>query len=127
MFVFPIVATPLSTLHEKYKEYLDVFDKVKASTLPKHQPYDCRIDLQPGKNPQWGPIYNLSLVEVETLREYINENLANGFIRKSRSATGAPIFFVKKKNGSLRLVVDYRGLKKVTIRNRYVVPLIPNL
>ena len=75
----------------------------------------------------WGPIYNLSPVELETLREYIDENLGNGFIRHFRSPAGAPIFFVKKKNGSLRLVVDYRGLNKVTIRNRYALPLISNL
>ena len=134
MFVFAIVATPSSTsreadihLPEKYKEFSDVFDKVKANTLPEHRPYDCPIDLQPGKEPPWGPIYNLSPVELETLREYIDENLANGFIRHSRSPAGAPIFFVKKKNGTLRLVVDYRGLNKVTIRNRYALPLIPNL
>ena len=53
--------------------------------------------------------------------------MANGFIRHSKSPTGAPIFFVKKKDGSLRLVVDYRGLNKVTIRNRYRLPLISSL
>ena len=50
------------------------------------------------------PIYNLSPTELEVLRECIDENLANGFIQHSRSPTGAPIFFVKKKDGSLRLV-----------------------
>ena len=48
-------------------------------------------------------------------------------IRHSKSPAGAPIFFVKKKDGSLRLVVDYRGLNKVTIRNRYALPLISSL
>ena len=101
---------------------------MKANTLPEHRPYDCPIDLQPGKEPPWGPIYNLSPIELETLREYINdENLANGFIQHSRSPAGAPIFFVTKKNETLRLVVDYQGLNKVTIRNRYALPLIPNL
>ena len=75
----------------------------------------CPIDLQPGKEPQWGAIYNLSPTELEVLRECIDENLAHGFIRHSKSLVGAPIFFVKKKDGSLRLVVDYRGLDKVTI------------
>ena len=45
---------------KKYDEYADVFDKVKASVLPKHRSYDCPIDLPPGQEPMWGPIYNFS-------------------------------------------------------------------
>ena len=135
LFLFAISAAPSSDtqgksevyIPKKYQEYADVFDKVKASVLPKHRPYDCPIDLQPGKEPPWGPIYNLSPTELEVLRAYIDENLASGFIRHSKSPAGAPIFFVKKKDGSLRLVVDYRGLNKVTIRNRYALPLISSL
>ena len=111
----------------KYQQFADVFDKVKASKLPEHRLYDCPIDLQPGKEPPWGPIYNLSPTELKALREYIEEHLANGFIRHSRSPTGALTFFVKKKDGSLCLVVDYRGLNKITVRNRYALPLIPTL
>ena len=85
----------------KYQEFADVFVKVKASKLPDHRLYDCPIDLQPGKEPPWGPIYNLSPTE-KALREYIEEHLANGFIQHSRSPACAPIFFVKKKDGSLR-------------------------
>ena len=66
-------------------------------TLPQHRWYDCPIDLQPGKKPPWGSIYNFSPSELEVLRAYIEENLANGFIRHSKSPAGAPIFFVKKK------------------------------
>ena len=69
----------------------------------------------------------MSPTELEVLRPYIEENLANGFIRHSKSPAGAPIFFLKKKDGSLRLVVAYRGLNKVTIRNRYALPLISSL
>ena len=135
MFVFAVSVKPSNTAKEestiqlpkKYHHYADVFDKVKASTLPHHRPYDCPIDLQPRKEPPWGPIYNLSPTELEVLRAYIEENLANGFIRHSKSPAGAPIFFVKKKDGSLRLVVDYRGLNKVTIKNRYALPLISSL
>jgi hypothetical protein len=64
---------------------------------------------------------------LEVVREYIEENLENGFIRHSRSPAGVPIFFVKKKDGSLRLVVDYGGLNKVTIQNKYALPLISRL
>ena len=96
-------------LPKKYYHYVDVFDKVKSSILPHHWLYDCPIDLQLGKEPPWRPIYNLSPTALEVLRAYIEENLANGFIEHSKSPVGAPIFFVKKKDGSLRLVVDYRG------------------
>lgn len=134
--IYAVMVTPTSEgakaptspqVPEKYKEFQDVFDKVKASRLLEHRPYDCPIDLQEGAQPPWGPIYGLSPIELQTLREYIDENLANGFIRHSRSPAGAPIFFVKKKDGSLRLVVDYRGLNKITIRNRYSLPLISSL
>ena len=116
-----------SKLPHKYKEFADVFDKVKVSTLPEHRPYDCPIDLQLGKEPLWEPIYNLSPTELEVLQEYIDENLANGCIRHSKSPARAPIFFMKKRDGSIRLVVDYWGLNKVTIRNRYALPLISSL
>ena len=110
-----------------YLEFEDVFNKSKASILPDHRPYNCPIGLQPGKELPWGPIYNLSPSEVKALREYIDEHLANGFIRHSKSLAGAPIFFVKKMDGSLRLVVDYQGLNKITSRNRYALPLISSL
>ena len=62
-----------------------------------------------------------------TLKEYIDENLPKKFIRHSKSPAGASILFVKKKDGSLRLCVDYRGLNKVTVKNRYPLPLIAGL
>ena len=134
MFVFAVVASPSTSPHKsedllppKYRDFADVFDKLKANTLPEHRHYDCPIDIQLGKEPPSGPIYNLLPSELEALRNYIEEHLANGFIRHSRSPAGAPIFFVKKKDGSLRLVVDYRGLNKVTVRNRYALPLISTL
>jgi hypothetical protein len=64
---------------------------------------------------------------LEVLQGYIDENLANGFIQHSESLVGASILFVKKNDSSLCLVVDYRGLNKVTIRNRYALPLISRL
>ena len=62
-----------------------------------------------------------------SLASLYREKWENGFIRHSKSPTGPPIFFVKKKDGSLRVVVDYCGLNKVTIRNRYALPLISSL
>lgn len=65
--------------------------------------------------------------ELTSLREYLDEMLGKGFIRSSNSPAGAPILFVKKKDGSLRLCVDYRGLNKITRKDRYPLPLNPNL
>ncbi|CAD0056184.1 unnamed protein product [Aureobasidium pullulans] len=65
--------------------------------------------------------------ELKTLREYLDENLARGFIRKSESPAGYPILFAPKKDGSLRLCVDYRKINDITIKNRYPLPNIEEL
>ena len=65
--------------------------------------------------------------ERDELKKYIKENLEKGFIRKSTSPAGVPVLFVKKKDGSLRLVIDYRKLYEITIRNSYPLPLISEL
>ena len=117
----------MSTLPEQYKSYQDVFEKKNVDILPQHRPYDCAIDIEDGAQVPFGSIYNLSQDELATLKGYIDENLAKGFIRYLKSPTGAPILFVKKKDGSLRMCVDYRGLNKVTIKNRYPLPLISRL
>ncbi|SOV04067.1 uncharacterized protein UDID_19529 [Ustilago sp. UG-2017a] len=112
---------------QEYHQYLDVFSRVKADKLLPHRTYDHQIPLEEGKSPPFGPIYSLSEHELKTLREYLEENLAKGFISPSDSPAASPILFVKKKDGSLRLCVDYRGLNRITIRNRYPLPLIDEL
>ncbi|SOV04672.1 uncharacterized protein UDID_17163 [Ustilago sp. UG-2017a] len=112
---------------QEYHQYLDVFSRVKADKLLPHRTYDHQIPLEEGKSPPFGPIYSLSEHELKTLQEYLEENLAKGFISPSNSPAASPILFVKKKDGSLRLCVDYRGLNRITIRNRYPLPLIDEL
>ena len=73
------------------------------------------------------PIYSLSNSELGTLREFIDKHLNISFIQLSRSSHGTPILFVKKKDGSLRLCVDFRSLNKVTKKDRYPLPLIMDL
>lgn len=111
------ISTSTTELPMQYKEFQDVFEKKNADLLPEHRPYDCGVELQEGAQPPFGPIYNLSQNELAALKDYVEENLAKGFIRHSKSPAGAPILFVKKKDGSLRMCVDYRGLNKVTIKN----------
>ena len=82
------------------------------------------IKLEDSKQPPYGPIYSLGLVELETLKTYIKIHLKTGFIRPSKFPADAPILFDKKPNGSLHLCVDYQGLNNLTIKNRYPLPLI---
>jgi len=86
-----------------------------------------KIETEDDKNPPYGPIYNMSEKELQTLREYLDEMIEKGFIRPSTAPCGAPVMFAKKKDGSLRLCVDFRGLNRITKKNRYPIPLIGNL
>ena len=109
----------------EYSDLADVFSPDLASELPEHTGInDHAIELVEGQQPPYGPIYSLRPVELETLKAYIETNLANGFIKPSKSPAGAPILFDRKSDGSLRLCVDYRGLNNLTIKNRYPLPLI---
>ncbi|MBW0506497.1 hypothetical protein O181_046212 [Austropuccinia psidii MF-1] len=115
------VKTMLKVVLSVYHQYLDVFSKVKAEILPPHHACDHHIELE-GSLPPVGVIYSLSNQESDTLRAYISENVEKGFIRPSSSSTGAPVLFVKKKDGGLRLCVDYCKLNAVTKKNKYPVP-----
>ena len=112
----------------KYSDFSNIFSSDSAAELPEHTGINNHpIDLLNNKQPPYGPIYSLGLVELETLKTYIKANLASGFIRLSKFPAGAPILFVRKKNSSLRLCVDYRGLNSLTIKNCYLLLLIGKL
>ena len=80
------------------------------------------MPLKEGFTPPFGPIYSLNRVEIETLCEWIKENLDKGFIRSSSSPAGTPVEFATKADGSLRLCVDYRGQNEGTIKSHYHPP-----
>ena len=108
---------------KEYQRWTHLFEEgAPEKALPKHQPWDHEIPLIEGKTPTFGPIYQMSEFELKTLDEYLKVNLAKGFIRPSSSSAGYPILFVLKKNGKLRLYVDYRKLNEITIKNRYPLP-----
>ena len=123
-----LVETPdLSNVSSKYHEFANIFSKTKAEVLPPHHPYDLKINLEESAQPPVGPIYSLSASEQEALKEFIEENLNMGFIWPTSSPHGAPVLFVKKKDGSLRLCVDFRSLNRISKKDRYSLPLISNL
>jgi hypothetical protein len=111
----------------EYHEFTSVFSEGEAKNLPPHRPYDHKIDLEEGTEPPFGKIYNMSETELKLLKDYIDDMLGKGFIRPSSSNAGTPVLFAKNPNGSLRLCVDYRGLNRITKKNRYPIPLINDL
>jgi hypothetical protein len=117
----------LSMVPAVYHEIADIFSKVKADMLPPHRPFDLHISLEEGSSPPYGPIYSLSQTELKALREFIDDNLSTGFIWPSTSPHSTPILFVKKKDGSLHLCVDFRGLNKISKKDCYPLPLISDL
>ena len=92
--------------------------------LLKHRSYDCSINLLESTHSPFRPIDDLFQNELIALQKYLNENLAKNFIRHSKSLTGTPILFIKKKDSSLRICVNYHGLNKITIKNQYPLLLI---
>ena len=108
------------------KEFPDVFlDDI--SGLPPDRVIEFVIELVPGTEPISIPPYRMALAELKELMAQLEELLSKGFIRPSTSLWGAPVLFVKKKDGSLRLCIDYRQLNQVTIRNQYPLPRIDEL
>ncbi len=105
------------TILKVYRDLADVFSPSNANSLPTHRDEDHAIELEPEKTPPFGPLYNLSEYQLKMLHEYINENLANGFIQPSKSSAGAPVLFTLKPDGTLQLCVNYRGLNCMTIKN----------
>ena len=101
----------------KYAEFVTVFSKTQVEILPPHRSTDHAIDLEPGSKLPYRRIYNLSEVELCALKAYIETNLENGFIQRSSSPAASLILFVRKKDGSLHLCVDYRALNNITIQN----------
>ena len=92
----------------EYFDYSDIFSAKNAIELPKNNEMNKHaIKLEAGKQPLFRSIYSLGPMELETLKTYIKTNLANGFIRPSKSPAGAPILFDRKPDGSLRFCVDY--------------------
>ncbi|KAL0148819.1 hypothetical protein M9458_055828, partial [Cirrhinus mrigala] len=114
----------LSNVPTEYLDLKEVFSKSRAASLSPHRPYDCAIELLPGTSPPKGKLYSLSAPEREAMEKYISDSLAAGLIRPSSSPAGAGFFFVKKKDGSLRPCIDYRGLNSITVKNTYPLPLM---
>ena len=117
----------MQMVNDYIKEFKDVFSEAEFNALPERRPWDHVIELTPGFKPVNCKVYPLNPQEQKALDEFLEENLRTGRIRPSKSPMASPFFFIKKKDGSLRPVQDYRKLNEMTVKNRYPLPLIQEL
>ncbi|TYK07646.1 DNA/RNA polymerases superfamily protein [Cucumis melo var. makuwa] len=108
------------------RDYPDVFPE-ELPGLPPHREIEFAIELEPDTVPISRAPYRMTPAELKELKVQLQELLDKGFIRPSVSPWGAQVLFVKKKDGSMRLCIDYRELNKVTVKNRYPLPRIDDL
>ncbi|KAL4339856.1 hypothetical protein GQ457_08G022270 [Hibiscus cannabinus] len=108
------------------KEFPEVFPD-DLSGLPPSREVEFGIEVQPGISPVSIAPYRMAPIEFKELKTKLRELQENGFIQPSSSPWGAPVLFFKKKDGSMRLCVDYRQLNKVTIKNKYHLPRIDDM
>lgn len=112
----------------KYTDFANIFSPKLVVELSEYTGINNHtIELVNDCQPPYSSIYSLGSMELETLKTYIKNNVANGFIRPFKSLAEAPIFFDKKLDGTLQLCVDYRGLKNLTIKNWYPLPFVRKL
>jgi hypothetical protein len=109
---------------EQYRNFKDIFEKSSFDKLPESRKWDHAIDMKPDWKPKMAKIYPLSLNQQKELDVFLEENLKSSQIIVSKSPQASPFFFVKKKDGKLQPVQDYRELNKDTIPNATTLPLM---
>ncbi|KAM5353667.1 hypothetical protein ACJ41O_000317 [Fusarium nematophilum] len=117
----------LKNIPPQYRIYEKLFREELETGLPEHTHYDLEIEFIDGKQPGFSKLYPLNEAQLPVLKQYIEENIRKGYIRESKSSVGYPVMFVPKKNGKLRLCVDFRLLNEITVKDRTPLPLIGEL
>jgi hypothetical protein len=112
---------PLKFVPPHYHDFADVFSKTSALKLPPFRLFDHAIVLEGGATPGHGPIYSMLEPKRAALKELINKHLATGTIRPSQSPISAPVLFIKKKDGSLRMVTDYQKLNAIMRKDQFLI------
>jgi hypothetical protein len=107
--------------------YADVFSEMVFDSLPERCKWDHTIELEHEPSPRFCKVYPMTLTEQMEMDTFLEEALATRHIRQSKSPLGAPVFFIKKKDGKLCFIQDYQALNAITRKNRYPLPLIDDL
>ena len=117
-----------TTIPPEYERFTSVFSDKESQRFPPSQPWDHAIELKPDAPSHLRcKVYPMTREEDAALDKFIDEQLLKGYIEPSKSLYASPFFFIKKKDGKLRPVQDYRALNAWTVKNQYPLPLIPVL
>ena len=111
----------------KFLKWRKVFGKVKSERMPTRKVWDYAIDLKETFKPRKERIYPLSKNKREEVQNFVEDQLRKGYIRLSKSPQTLPVFFIRKKDGSKRMVMDYHNLNDQIVKNNYPLPLITDL
>jgi len=112
---------------KRFHRWLKVFGKVESERMPVKKVWDHAIDVKEDFKLSKAKVYPLSRNEREEVQKFVNEHLKKGYIRPSKLQQTSPVFFVEKKDGEKRMVIDYRKLNRQTVKNNYPLPLITEL
>jgi hypothetical protein len=121
------LVTSTKCIKQVLEEFLDVMPEELPEDLPLRRQVDHAIEVMPGVEPPAKAPYRMSHEELKELKVQLKELLAKGYIKPSKSPYEAPVLFVHKKDGTLRMCVDYRALNKATVKNWYPLPRIDDL
>ena len=116
-----------NNLPPEYHNFTDIFQAAEKQSLPERGLHDYAIDLELGQQPPFEKLYSMFLAELNVLKVYLDDAMKAGIVCKSISPAASPIMFVLKSDGSLQLVIDYRRLNNITIKNHYSLPLISDM
>ena len=114
-------------LPPEYHDFADIFQVAEKQSLPEKGLHDHAIDLELGQQPPFRKLYSMFLTELNVLKVYLDNTMKAGIVHKSISPAASPVMFVLKSDGSLQLVIDYRRLNNITIKNCYPLPLISDM
>jgi len=113
---------------KEYQQYTKVFSEEESKRYPPKRAWDHTIEFKKDVLEAIDcKVYPMNRVEDEAVQKFLNDKLEKGYIRESKSPYASSFFFVRKKDGKLRPVQDYRKINAITIRNQYPLPLIADL
>ena len=116
-----------SEILSQYDNLQNIFKQTKRTQLSNYKLYNHIIDLEKGKALSFDVLYSILSTELKILCEYVNKNLETELIKHSSSAAVLFMMFISKKNRTLKLIIDYRELNKITVKNQYLLSLITEM